>query len=78
MLDGPATAKVSWNPVLITIGMGILLFVATCVVMTSQWGQPTTSIATAGFFGMLLGILTFAAGCIWLVVKILVVISRPR
>jgi len=78
MLPGPAPAKVSWNPVLITIGIGVLLAVASFVVVTSQWGQPMTSIATAGFFGILLGILVFAGGCIWLVVKIIVVVSRPR
>jgi hypothetical protein len=78
MLPGPAPTKVSWNPVLITIGIGILLAVASFVVVTSQWGRPTTSIATAGFFGILLGILVFTAGCIWLLVKIIVVVSRPR
>jgi hypothetical protein len=78
MLAGPAPAKVSWNPALITIGIGVLLAVASFVVVTSQWGQPTTSIATAGFFGILLGILVFTAGCIWLLVKIIVVVSRPR
>jgi hypothetical protein len=78
MLPGPAPTKVSWNPVLITIGIGVLLAVASFVVVTSQWGRPTTSIATAGFFGILLGILVFTAGCIWLLVKIIVVVSRPR
>jgi len=78
MLTDPAPAKVSWNPVLITIGIGVLLAVASFVVVTSQWGRPTTSIATAGFFGILLGILVFTAGCIWLLVKIIVVASRPR
>jgi apolipoprotein N-acyltransferase len=78
MLPGPAPTKVSWNPVLITIGIGVLLAVASFVVVTSQWGRPTTSIATAGFFGILFGILVFTAGCIWLLVKIIVVVSRPR
>jgi hypothetical protein len=78
MLPDPAPEKVSWNPVLITIGIGVLLAVASFVVVTSQWGRPTTSIATAGFFGILLGILVFTAGCIWLVIKIIVVVSRPR
>jgi hypothetical protein len=78
MLPDPAPEKVSWNPVLITIGIGVLLAVASFVVVTSQWGRPTTSIATAGFFGILLGILVFTAGCIWLLVKIIVVVSRPR
>ena len=78
MLPSPAPAKVSWNPVLITIGIGILVAIASFVVVTSQWGQPTTPIATAGFFGILLGILIFVAGCIWLLVKVISVISRPR
>src|SRR4029077_92880 len=78
MHPDPAPEKVSWNPVLITIGIGVLLAVASFVVVTSQWGRPTTSIATAGFFGILLGILVFTAGCIWLLVKIIVVVSRPR
>ena len=78
MLPDPAPEKVSWNPVLITIGIGVLLAVASFVVVTSQWGRPTTSIASAGFFGILLGILVFTAGCIWLLVKIIVVVSRPR
>jgi hypothetical protein len=78
MLPGPSTPKVSWDPVLITIGIGVLLAVASFVVVTSQWGKPTTSIATAGFFGILLGILVFVAGCIWLLVKIIVVVSRHR
>jgi hypothetical protein len=78
MLPDPAPAKVSWNPVLITIGIGVLLAVASFVVVTSQWGRPTTSIATAGFFGILLGILVFTGGCVWLLVKIIAVISRRR
>jgi hypothetical protein len=78
MIPGPALAKASWNPVLITIGAGVLLFVASFIVVTSQWGHPTTSIGTAGFFGMLLGIVVFIAGCIWLLVKIVVVVSRAR
>jgi hypothetical protein len=78
MLPDPAPEKVSWNPVLITIGIGVLLAVASFVVVTSQWGRPTTSIATAGFFGILLGILVFTGGCVWLLVKIIVVVSRPR
>jgi apolipoprotein N-acyltransferase len=78
MLPDPAPAKVSWNPVLITIGIGVLLAVASFVVLISQWGRPTTSVATAGFFGILLGILVFTAGCIWLGVKIIVVVSRSR
>jgi len=78
MLPDPAPEKVSWNPVLITIGIGVLLAVASFVVVTSQWGRPTTSIATAGFFGILLGILVFTAGCVWLLVKIILVVSRPR
>jgi hypothetical protein len=78
MLPGPVSAKISWNPVLITIGVGILVAVAGFVVVTSQWGHPTTPVATAGFFGILLGILIFVFGCIWLLVKILAVISRPR
>ena len=48
------------------------------VVITSQWGNPTSNVATAGFVGILLGILTFVAGCIWLVVKVLRVASRLR
>lgn len=78
MLAGPAPEKVSWNPVLITIGIGILLAITSFGVITSQWGRPTTSTATVGFFGILLGILIFAIGCIWFIVKIVVVVSRPR
>jgi apolipoprotein N-acyltransferase len=78
MLPGPALPKASWNPVLITMGIGVLLAVASFVALMSQWGRPTTSVATAGFFGILLGILVFVAGCIWLLVKIIVVVSRPQ
>jgi hypothetical protein len=78
MLPSPAPEKASWNPPLITIGIGILVAIVSFVVVTSQWGRPTSSIATAGFFGILLGILIFVAGCIWLLVKIVGVISRPR
>jgi hypothetical protein len=78
MLAGPAPEKVSWNPVLITIGLGILLAIVSFAVVTSQWGRPTTSIATVGFFGILFGILVFAIGCIWFIVKIVVVVSRAR
>ena len=78
MLPSPAPEKASWNPVLITIGIGILLAIVSFVVLTSQWGRPTTSVATVGFFGILLGILVFATGCIWLIVKIVVVIARSR
>jgi hypothetical protein len=78
MLPGPPTEKVSWNPVLITIGLGILLAIVSFVVVTSQWGRPTTSVATVGFFGILFGILIFAIGCIWLIIKIVVVVSRSR
>jgi len=77
MLSGPAPEKASWNPVLITIGIGILAIVS-FVAIPSQWGRPTTSIATVGFFGILFGILIFAIGCIWFIVKIVVVVSRPR
>lgn len=78
MLPGPATARVSMNPPLITIGMGVLLAVAGFVVVTSQWGHPTSSVATVGFFIILLGILVFVVGCIWLLVRLLSLISRPR
>jgi hypothetical protein len=78
MLSGPAPEKASWNPVLITIGIGILLAIVSFVVVTSQWGRPTTSVATVGFFGILFGILIFAIGCIWLIVKIIVAVSRTR
>jgi hypothetical protein len=78
MLSGPAPEKASWNPVLITIGIGILLAIVSFVAITSQWGRPTTSIATVGFFGILFGILIFAIGCVWFIVKIVVVVSRPR
>jgi len=76
MLPSPAPEKASWNPVLITIGAGILLAIASFVLITSQWGRPTSSLATVGFFGILLSILIFATGCIWLIVKIAVVASR--
>ena len=78
MLPGPAVEKVSWNPVLITIRIGILLAVVSFAVITSQWGNPQSNIATAGFCGLLFGILIFVAGCIWLLVKILGVMSRAR
>ena len=78
MLSGPAPEKASWNPVLITIGIGILLAIVSFVVVTTQWGRPTTSVATVGFFGILFGILIFAIGCIWFIVKIVVVVSRSR
>jgi len=78
MLPGPAPGKGFWTPALTTIGLGIFVAVASFVVVTSQWGKPTSSIATAGFFGILLGILIFVVGCIWLLVKILGVLSRPR
>jgi hypothetical protein len=78
MLPRPAPEKTSWNPVLITIGIGILFAIVSFVVVTSQWGRPTTSVATVGFFGILFGILIFAIGCIWFLVKIVVVVSRPR
>src|SRR5215831_5171063 len=76
MLPSPAPEKASWNPVLITIGAGILLAIASFVLITSQWGRPTSSLATVGFFGILLGILIFATGCIWLIFRIVVVASR--
>jgi hypothetical protein len=66
------------NAPLITIGLGVLLAVTGFVVITSQWGHPTSSIATVGFFMILLGILVFVVGCIWLLVKLLGLISRPR
>src|SRR5215831_80468 len=78
MLPSPAPEKASWNPVLITIGIGILFAIVSFVVVTSQWGRPTTSVATVGFFGILFGILIFAIGCIWFIVKIVVVVSRSR
>jgi len=78
MLPGSAPEKISWNPVLITIGIGILLAIVSFVVVTSQWGRPTTSVATVGFFGILFGILIFAIGCIWFIVKIVVLVSRSR
>ena len=78
MLPGPAGTKISWTPVLATIGVGILLAIVSFVVITSQRGNPTSNVATAGFVGILLGILTFVAGCIWLVVKVLRVASRLR
>jgi len=78
MLPGPAPEKVSWNPVLITIGAGILIAVVSFAVVTSQWGNPQSNIATAGFAGILLGIVIFVAGCIWLLVKVLGVMSRSR
>jgi hypothetical protein len=53
MLPGPAPEKVSWNPVLITISIGILLAIVSFVVATSQWGRPTTSVATVRPFGVL-------------------------
>ena len=71
-----APGKAFWNPALITIGIGILLAVVSFGVVTSQWGNPNTP--TAGFFGILLGILIFVAGCLWLLVKIVRVVSRPR
>jgi hypothetical protein len=76
MLPGPAPGKAFWTPALITMGIGMLLAVASFVVVTSQWGQPTTGIATAGFFGVLLGILIFVAGCIWLLAEIVGAISH--
>ena len=78
MLPGPAPEKVSWTPVLITIGTGILLAIVSFAVITSQWGNPQSNVATAGFGGILLGVLIFVAGCIWLLVKILGVMSRAR
>jgi hypothetical protein len=78
MLPSPASEKASWNPVLITIGIGILFAIVSFIVVTSQWGRPTTSVATVGFFGILFGILIFATGCIWFIVKIVVVVSRSR
>jgi len=73
-----APGKAFWNPALITIGIGILLAVVSFGGVTSQWGRPTTDTATAGFFEILLGILIFVAGCLWLLVKIVRVVSRPR
>ena len=73
-----APEKVSWNPVLITIGTGILIAVVSFAVTTSQWGNPASNIATAGFAGILLGTLIFVAGCIWLLVTVLGVVSRSR
>lgn len=78
MLPGSAAARVSMNPPLITIGMGVLLAVVGFLVVTSQWGHPTSSVATVGFFGILLGILVFVVGCIWLVVKLVSLVSRRR
>jgi predicted permease len=78
MLPRPAPEKTSWNPVLITIGIGILFAIVSFVVVTSQWGRPTTSVATVGFFGILFGILIIAIGCIWFIVKIVVAVSRSR
>jgi hypothetical protein len=42
-----APGKAFWNPALITIGIGILVAVVSFSVVTSQWGHPTTDIATA-------------------------------
>jgi predicted permease len=78
MLPVPAPERVSWTPVLITIGTGILLAIVSFAVITSQWGNPQSNVATAGFVGILLGILIFVAGCIWLLVKILGVMSQAR
>ena len=47
MLRGPAPAKASWTPPLATIGVGFLVGVGCFVGLLSQWGQPTTNIATA-------------------------------
>jgi len=66
------------NPPLITIGIGGLLAVTGFMVITSQWGHPTSSVATVGFFIILLGILIFVVGCIWLLVRLLSLISRLR
>ena len=78
MDTGPAPPKISWTPVLLTIGAGIFVAVASFIVVTSQWGHPTSPIATAGFFGILLGLLILSAGCIWLLAKILAVMKRLR
>lgn len=66
------------NPPLIAIGLGVLLAVTGFVMITSQWGHPTSSVATVGFFIILLGILVFVIGCIWLLVRLLSLVSRPR
>jgi hypothetical protein len=78
LMPGTVPRKSFWDPALITIGIGILVAVGSFVVVTSQWGHPTTDIATAGFFGILVGILIFVAGCIWLLVKFVILIARAR
>ena len=74
----PAPPKISWTPVLVTIGAGILIAAGSFAGLISQWGRPSTGIATASFLGIVLGLLILAAGCIWLLVKILAVMSRSR
>ena len=70
-------APKNWStPMLITIAVGVLVGVVSFGGIISQWGQPTTAVSTASFFGVLLGILIFAAGCIWLVIKLLLIIFR--
>jgi hypothetical protein len=78
MFTSPAAGRVSMNPPLIAIGLGVLLAVTGFVMITSQWGHPTSSVATVGFFIILLGILVFVIGCIWLLVRLLSLVSRPR
>jgi apolipoprotein N-acyltransferase len=46
--------------------------------LISQWGRPTTSVATASFFGILFGILIFTVGCNWLLVKVILIIFRSN
>jgi preprotein translocase subunit SecF len=42
---------------------------ASCVSLISQWGRPSSDVATASIVGILLGVLIFVAGCLWLLYK---------
>jgi uncharacterized membrane protein YeaQ/YmgE (transglycosylase-associated protein family) len=64
----------SWARSLTTIVIGLVLGLASGVGLLSQWGQPTTNVATASFVKLLLGAVIFLAGCIRLLYKLFYVI----
>ena len=48
--------KISWARSLTVTVVGLVLGLASFVGLLSQWGQPTTNVATASFVGILLAL----------------------
>jgi hypothetical protein len=69
-----APVRILWARPLTTIALGLTLGMASCLGLLSQWGRPTTNVATASFVGIFLGALIFLAGCIWLLYKLIYVL----